>query len=417
MGSQQSTTISILAQDAEFDDIFAKHSLKEHPFIHYLIGDKEKFEGDALQAKQSLLKFMNMPPIDETPTLFTNGNGCSTSDDIKTFTEIVKEDLKPIVNTEGFTIQLVLTGQCAPLVNIIGNLIRDEYVTPVKVEIFVVNGKHNGQGLFKELLYLENVTHNRTITLVIHEFNAFGSMGTNAKKWVGDQKFIECCTSDDFNKKVFELAESGNEFANGVIQYAIKFNKSLIVETVKKINDAIKTFNELNVDHDLVSVAFDVDSYINDLFQKQIPDVSDDYKEETYKLNIELCQRLSSDLYKIVKVTEDELEKKRKETETERNERKSKLYCIQGWFKVKANITRCNLVSFPLHDLSVVLMYDLHPSLSEFVSYGVEMGEFFDIIREDPECPNVEVIHYVSYNPEATRKVIEDMIINMIEMK
>lgn len=403
MGSQQSN-IRILAQDSEFDDIFAKHCLKEYTFIHYLIGDKKKFEGDALNAKQSLLKYMNMTPIDKLPTLFTDGNGKCSVDDLKDFTEIVKEDLKSIVSTDGFTIQLVLTGQCAPLLNIIGNLLRDGYVTPAKLEIFVVNGKHNGQGLFKELIYLQKVTHSMATSLVIHEFNAFSSMGPKARDWIGEQKFVDCGTSADFNKKIFELANADNPLAKGIIDYGIKFNNSLITKSVGKFNEVIKMFDELKIEHDLTTIAFDVDSYIKNLFNT-----------DNTVLNTDVCQRLSNDFQKVVNITDIELEKLNDSKEDKVI--KGKLYRIRGWFAVKASITKSNLVQFPFHDMAAVLMYKMNTSLIEFVSYGVGMGEFFDITRKEPTEPYVEVIHYVAQEPEKTRQTIEDMIMNIITEK
>jgi hypothetical protein len=403
MGSQQSN-IRIFAQDSEFDDIFAKYCLKEYTFIHYLVGDKKKFEGDALNAKQSLLKYMDMTPIDKLPTLFTDGNGNCSVDDINNFTEIVKEDLKSIVSTDGFTIQLVLTGQCAPLLNIIGNLLRDEYVTPAKLEIFVVNGKHNGQGLFKELLYLQQVTHSMATTLVIHEFNAFSSMGSKARDWIGEKKFVDCGTSVDFNKKIFDLANADNSFAKGIINYGIKFNNSLITKSVGKFNEAIKTFDELKIDHDLTIIAFDVDSYIKNLFN-----------EDNTILNTDVCQRLSNDFQKVVNICDIELKKLNDGKDDKAI--KVKLYHIRGWFAVKASITKSNLVQFPFHDMAAVLMYRMDTSLIEFVSYGVGVGEFFDIIRESPTEQSVEVIHYVAQDPEKTRQIIEDIIINIITEK
>lgn len=401
MGSQQST-VSILTQDSEFDDIFARHAMKEQSVIHYLVGDKEKFEGDALKAKQSLLKYMNMPPIEETSTLLTNGDGVSKTEDIEKFTKIVKNDLKCIVDTEGFTVQLLLTGQCAPLIKIICNLLREKYISPAKVEIFLVNGKHNGQGLLKELIELKRITYDNAAELVIREFNAFSSMGPNAKLWISGQTPVDCGTSKEFGEKIFELAKGENEFAKGIIDYGMKFNASLVAKSGKKISEAVKSLDELNIEHKLGKLSNEVNSYVDKLFENSV-------------LNIELCQRLSGDFQKLVDVVDEELKKINDNEGKDVKDRKGKLFRIRGWFSVKAGITKANLVQFPFHDMSLPLMYTGDNTLVPFVSYGTSMGEFLNIVKDKPITPYVELLHYVSKSPEQTRSVIETMILAMIQ--
>ena len=54
MGNQQATTVNILVQDDEFDDLFTKYWLnKSFPstdWLEYIVGGSEKFYGDALSA-------------------------------------------------------------------------------------------------------------------------------------------------------------------------------------------------------------------------------------------------------------------------------------------------------------------------------------------------------------------------------
>jgi hypothetical protein len=425
MGTQQSTSIRILAQDAKFGDIFTRLGLAEYSCINYLIGPNEIFEGNTLLAKQALLNAMNIPLIKDTPTLFTNGNGKSELKDIKKFTEIVKEDLKPIVDTDGYTIQLVLTGQCAPLVNIISNLLRDSYVTPAKVEIFVINNEYNGQGLFTELLYLDQVTHNMATTLVIHEFGEYDSMGKGMVKWIDGQIPSKCETSDNFNQQIFELAEKDNVIANGIIQYAIKMNQS-ITAIVSKINETIKCFDELNIDHNLVPLVLNVDSYIKNLFGEIVETTlspgADTLLPTTYTstINIDVCQRLSVDLQKIAKLAENELanladDKTTSKIQHDEHYKKVKLNQIQQWYQTKTDLTRCNFLNFQFHELAAVLMYTLHPSLVEYVLFGVETDGCFDIVKETPDGPNVKVVHYVASEPKELRIFMEDMLIEMIK--
>ena len=335
-------------------------------------------------------------PGRKTPTLFTDGGGVSTKTDMEKFATIVKNDLIPVVDTEGFTITLILTGQCAPFVKVFTSLLRDEYINPSNVEIYLVNGQHNGQGIFNELLTLKQVTVDMSTDLVIHEFNAFSSMGPKSAEWVGDQKFVDCGTSDEFNKSVIKMSKNHNDLATGLVHYASLFNKSLINKPVDKIKEVIHVLNKLCIDHDLLGVCFEVESYINTLFNSS-------------GLNTNVCQLLSKDLYKVVSVIDYAL------SVNCDNDVRGQLFKFRGWFKVKASITACNLLCFPFHDMAVLSMYYKNTLFTPFKSYGVEMGKFFDIRREPVvDVPFVEVLHYVAKNPDEVRKHIESAILEVI---
>lgn len=402
MGAQQSINIKFLVQDAEFDDIFVNHLLnKTDKFIHYLVGDKAKFTGDARDAKDSFLECFNMKPIAQTPTLFTDGCGVSKKTDMEKFATIVKNDLITVVGTEGFTITLILTSQCAPFIKVFTSLLRDEYINPSNVEIYLVNGQHNGQGIFNELLTLKQVTVDMSTDLVIHEFNAFSSMGPKSTEWVGEQKFVNCGTSDEFNKSVTKMSKNNNDLASGLVHYASLFNKSLINKPVDKIKELIHVFNELCIDYDLYSVCYEVESYINTLFNSSV-------------LNTNVCQRLSKDLNSVVGAIDYALWVNCDNA----NDARCQLFKFRSWFKVRASITSCNLLCFPFHDMAVMSMYYKNTLFTPFKSYGVEMGKFFDIRREpDKDVPFVEVLHYVAKNPDEVRKHIESSILEVIHLR
>jgi hypothetical protein len=400
MGVQQSINIKFLVQDAEFDDIFVNHLLnKNDEFIHYLVGDKAKFTGDARDAKDSLLECFNMKPIAETPTLFTDGGGVSTKTDMEKFATTLKYDLLPVADTEGFTVTLILTSQCAPFIKVFTSLLRDDYINPSNVEIYLVNGQHNGQGIFNELLTLKQVTVDMSTDLVIHEFNAFSSMGSKSSKWIGDQKFVDCGTSDEFNKSVIKMSKNHDDLATGLVHYASLFNKSLINKPVDKIKEVIHVLNKLCIDHDLLCICLKVESYINTLFNSSV-------------LNTNVCQILSKDLYKVVSAIDYAL------SVNCDNDVRGQLFKFRGWFKVKASITECNLLCFPFHDMAVLSMYYNNTLFTPFKSYGIEMGQFFDIRREPVEdVPFVEVLHYVAKNPDEVRKHIESAILGVIHLQ
>lgn len=416
MGSQQSNTVRVLGQDYEFDDIFAKFNLKEIDFLNYICTDKEKFEGDALAAKTALANFLNITL--DVPMLVTDGNGElleDRADDNKVFIDRVKDDISQYSDVDGFNLQLVMTGQCAPLIRVFVDLINAEYINPAVLELVLVNGKHNGQGLVPVLKHTQNVCSECNVDLVVREFNAFGSMGPNAEQWVTlpeGKNFVDCGTSPEFTKKVYDSANSGNSFAQGVIDYGIKFNSSIVRKAPIKIVSAVETLisidPECSTGWDLQNLSEEVKSYIGDLIVDG-------------ELNVDLCQRLSEDLSKVVqcanyelKKIDDDLEQKVIDKDTAKNLKKQ-LYKIRGWFKPKMNITKANLVQFPFHDLSAVLMFYRHSCLNEVKAWGREMGVFFDIVSEKDEDTFIEVTHYVAPDPEFTRQVIEDMIFKTIE--
>jgi hypothetical protein len=401
MGAHQSINIKFLVQDAEFDDIFVNHLLnKTDKFIHYLVGDKAKFTGDVRDAKDSLLECFNMKPIAKTPTLFTDGNGVSTKTDMEKFSTIVKNDLISVVDMEGFTITLILTGQCAPFVKVFTTMLCDEYINPSNVEIYLVNGQHNGQGIFNELLTLKQVTDDMSTNLVIHEFNAFSSMGPKPNEWAGEQKFVDWCTSDEFNKSVIKMSKNHNDLARGLVHYASLFNKSLLNKPVDKIKELIHVFNELWIDYDLSGVCAEVESYINTLF------------DSCDVLNTNVCQILSKDLNRVIGAINYAL------SVSCDNDIRCHLFKFRSWFKVKAYITECNLLCFPLHDMAGLFMYYKNTIFTPFKSYGVEMGRFFDIHKEPvKDVPFVEVLHYVAKNPDEVRKHIESAILEVLHLQ
>ena len=117
---------------------------------------------------------------------------------------------------------MVLTGQCAPLVNIIANLIKDEYLHPAYVTLYVINGKHNGESLADAIKNILTVCQDNNASLVINEFNSYGSMEKNVLQWV-DQcvKPVNCGTTYEFKTSLKTLAGEGNKLAKSIINYGI----------------------------------------------------------------------------------------------------------------------------------------------------------------------------------------------------
>ena len=428
MGAQPSTCISILAQDYEFDDIFTKHAMKDYSCIHYVISDKAKFKGEMFEAKKKLLNTMDMESFDKIPTLFTNGNGFCNSSDIEIFTEIVKKDLKSIVGTVGFTIQLLLTGQCAPLITIINKLLIDEYVSPAKIEIFVINNKHNGYELFNELIKLNKISYELAITITIKEFSAFNSMGSNAEQWVGKQNFIDCGTSEKFSNDIFELANNNNKYAKGLIQYALLSNKHILLDITTKINQLIDILDDLFIDnYPIDDYKIKINKYINNIIYENNNKVTY-LKSDTstnYSINIKLNQTLYDDMIKIINIIKtlvlsDIANNRRLHYNfcNIPNDSSTKLKAVLKWLENKSFIIKYNFICFPLHDLALPLIYESNPSLTDFKSFGIKSAGYFDIVDALPPKFNssyLNITHYASTNPEKTRHIMEKIIKKIIK--
>jgi hypothetical protein len=420
MGAQPSTCVSILAQDYEFDDIFTKYAMKEYSCIHYAIGDKTKFKGEIFEAKKKLLDAMGMESFDTIPTLFTNGNGFCNSNDIEIFTEIVKKDLKSIVDTVGFTVQLLLTGQCAPLITIINKLLIDEYISPAKIEIFVINNKHNSYELFNELIKLNKTAYEFAITIEIKEFSAFNSMGPNAEQWVGDQNFIDCGTSEKFSNDIFELAKNNNKYAKGLIQYTLLSNKHILLDIVTKINQLTDTLDDLFIDnYPIDDYKIKINKYITNIIYLKSDESTD------YSINIKLNQILYDDMIKIINIIKtlvlsDIANNRRLHYNlcSIPNDSSTKLKTLLKWLENKSIIIKYNFICFSLHDLALPLIYESSPSLSDFKSFGIKSAGYFDIVDVLPPNFNssyLNVTHYASTNPEKTRHIMEKIVKNIIK--
>ena len=219
MGAQPSC-FSILAQDYDFGDIFAKFELQDTSLIHYIVGDKNKLKGQQFNSKKQLIETIGGHPLNEIPSLFTNGKGLCDEIDMDFFTERVKKDLSPIIESIDAKLQLLLTGQCAPLVKIINKLLDDEYFSLTKIEVFIVFNAHNSIGLFEELLNLHKLSQTLSITLSIQVFTSNTATEENAEVCDEYTNFTNCTTSENFSSEVVQMADDNNKLAKAVVQYA-----------------------------------------------------------------------------------------------------------------------------------------------------------------------------------------------------
>lgn len=430
MGNYQTKVINILVQDDEFDDIFTKYLLSKTytniKWYEYVVGGASKFKGDALSAKDILLKYMSYNRAN-VPHLLTNGNGKvdHNSAEYNIFKDAIKTDLNEFHDTDGFNIQMVLTGQSAPFINIMSEFLSskngaDRFLTPANIEIILVNGKHNGKNLYTALNKMNKICNSYNITLVIREFNSFSSMGDGIKQWVDpkESEFVNCGTADEFSGRLYNLVKNKNKLAECIIQYGLKFNSSIISKTVPRITEAIDIMNGINLNEckswNIQTLDGDVNMYINNLITTNDNNIS--------TLNVDLCQKLSLDLYKVLNCANAQLKRIDEDvisgavTQELATRFQKKLYSIRGYFRVKVEIAKYNLLHFPLHDIAAFLIMTQNANLAPFDAHAVKFGEFMNITKEPSKNGNsFPVIHYVSHDPEVTRKYMEELVIKIIE--
>ena len=75
------------------------------------------------------------------------------------------------------------------------------------------------------------------------------------------------------------------------------------------------------------------------------------------------------------------------------------------------------MIHFPFHDLSAFLITSRSDTLQPVDAWAVKYGEFMNIVKDKPMVDSFQVIHYVAHNPELTRSVIEELLVNAITSK
>lgn len=269
MGAQQSC-LSILAQEYDFGDIFAKFEMQDNSFIHYMVSDKNKMKGLQFSSKKMIIETIGRSLLNEIPYLLTDDDGSCNEVDIDFFTERVKKDLAPLIEGIDTKLQLLLTGQCAPLVKIINKLLNDEYISLSKIEVFIVFNSHNSIGLFEELLNLHKISETFSITLSIQVFTSNTATEENVEAGDTYKPFTNCTTSEDFSSEVVQMAESNNKLAKAVVQYASENKMQLSEIPIDKLAICLLYNNDSSL-FSVEALATQVDNRI------KICELSDDY--------------------------------------------------------------------------------------------------------------------------------------------
>jgi hypothetical protein len=406
MGGQQS--IKFLIQDNDFTDSFVRYHLQDNEFIHYLCNKKENFKESIINKNQEISDSLNNLNLGQyidlrcIPTLKID-KGHVADYDIETFTEQILTDLKLDVN-KTTPLDLVLTGNCSPIVDIFTKIFKEKQYTPSTVNVYIVfkNNKTYDQVLYKSLYDLQEVIGNEAV-LQIHEFNAYSSMGKGLKLWK-EQEPVGCFTTNEFAKKITELSKT-NKFAKNIANYSVEVYKPLINKIVKIISNTLITFETLDIDiSDIKYIKDCVNFYINDVI-------------ENGDVNITYCKRISLDLQTIIDKTNKEI-KNTKNTELSNKKKNGileKLQYILNWFTLKKKIFDNNLIHIPIHNLASVLLYEKNGEFLSHKGYGVEKGKFFNIVCEKSDNgKNINLMHYYADNALLTINSLENLILDKI---
>jgi hypothetical protein len=405
MGSQQSV-IRFLVQDNGFSDIFTKYHLQNLECIHYLCGKKINFTKEKNTNINTLLNHLQLPKTEEIATLISDKDHVLEYD-TEALTEQIKEHLKPMTS-EGFDIDLIVTGSPSPIIDIFSELIKNKTISPGKINIYTVicNDKYNDKILFQSLHDLQQISHENAITLNINAFSEFSSVGGG---------FGCCFTSEQFSKEIFKLSDT-NLFAKDIINYGISTYRVLINKLVNVVNNSLVTMETLGCDiSDIKYVQDSINFYINDIIEES---KEPGCKNLSKVLNIEGCQKLSTDLQKIITKTSDELEKINNAIgipEDDSKFIKEKLNHIFNWFTSKERIIKNNLVWFPLHNLATVLLVKDSKLLTQIPAYAIKKEKLIYLIKSKPEKEFITINHHVcSKTPSDLLIGLENLILDVV---
>jgi hypothetical protein len=394
MGAQQSS-VRFLIQTNDFSSIFTKFHLRESKCINYICDKERNCSENNNTNNNSLLEQMNLKPI---VNVLTTDRGQLSEYDLAALNEQIKEELKPMLESEGFVLDLICSDSCSSVIDIFSNLIKEKFITPAQINVYLVicNNKHNDRVLFKSLFEFQKIIDINAITLNINEFNTTDSLG----------EYSACLTSTKFSTDILELSKADNLFAKYIIQYGINTYKPLLKKLHSVIVDTLLSMEGLGCDiTDINYIQDSVKFYINDII------------DTDNNLNVEGCQRLAIDLQKIIDKASDEMNKIKNSNNIPDTTVKyitKQLQHINNWFTNKQQIVKNNLIQFSLHSLALVLMFNDNSLLLSTPSHGVKNGKFFSIVKD--KCDDNEYIsinHFTAHgNPESVISEFEKLIID-----
>lgn len=422
MSVTYSNPVNILIEDSEIDDMALyrtlTNNLKLTINLHYCVGDAKKFQDGAMKAKSELKQILNHP----TPkhNLFTNGYGEADPDDVIAFSGHLLDDLQGLQSIKN--LRIIAISQCAPFLDILFNMLSNRIIDVETLEIILVNGGHNGQGLpstFKRL-----TTMNLTTKIIVKEFSNYASVQNGSKPWnrITDQKdFSTCSTTKIFSDKVVEyLSDPTNKeyaIANAVIKYECGFNLSLVSQADKNIIYFTKTINSMNRGLDtseLQNIAVSVSSIIKDIVldKKGIQEIQHDVCDSLLH-NIQRVVEIFNTMIKVLldpqsanSLQSGVLQESKIDVNT--------LKGFIGWCGGLSSILKNYLLSSPIHDIGAALIVSEHPCLVGKDAWMDDGGKFLNISDKKTELSLYPCKHYVAMKPTKTTVLMEKMVIRAL---
>jgi hypothetical protein len=427
MGAYQSV-VRLVAQDYEFDNLFAKYYIDklgkdaDKSYIgdtvttfNYTISDKKKLTGKPLAAKMYLAKYLG----------FENFTDLSSSESIENFTDILKEDLSPFSDEDGYTVELILTGHCASFVNIIAKLIKEEYIHPAYVTLYVVNEKHNGARLAEAIKNMNMACEINNSTLSINEFNSLSSMGENTLQWTDNFTASElidfipdnCKTTNEFKNTIKTMSADGNCLANALINYSVSVNSELIKGLGVKI--AHNIYKVINVDEvvckrgKLSSCEAQLKNIMKDVVRQYRLLTNPSCILDKHVLYVKISDNLSK-VKIIIELLKNTINISDNILTNEKNQLQKKLVSVISWLNAHIGILKSELIQFPIHNMAVVLMLDGGNHFTKINAYGCECGQFFNIVKDQSDETFTDIVHHITKNPKLTKTVLEKMILDVV---
>lgn len=358
----------LVVHDAEIDDMCAL--LNYGPIdLELMCSDIHKIEGPSWIGKSNLYRELFKRELSSVPLIKTDGKGRETNaEDVKRFISLI---LNFFNQTKDSRITIILTGQCAPIFGILTSLLKLNLISVDNFEIIWINGRHNGLGCGDPLRELSRFKP------VIKEFNAYSSLGEGISRFLPEVKssIKTLGTSPEFAKIIPSQSV--------IAEYAMKFNYGLLKCIPKKIRNLQKNLKESEL------------GLVADRIENKL------LKGEDLGLHPKRCQKIANDLNFILSVL--------------MNQEKKDLEMI-AFLGPKLEIVRNNLIQFPIHDLAAAMILKDDKSFQFIPAYAQEDNNFIEIDKELSNDSIIEVLHYLSSDPENVVKLMETMILKSLNL-
>lgn len=403
MGASQSV-VQLIAHDYEIDGIFARYEMDSQAKLrdewysgnnvmefNYVVGSKKRLTDKVVKSK---MKIANQLDVDfaDLLTLCVKPDGTASEKDMREFIEGVKEELK--ITHEGYKLNIAVAGNCAPFIDVVATLIKEEFLHPADVNL-CITGDRTARGVYGAVKNLRGACEECNMDFVVNEFTP--TIYTTSRKFAADLK----------------KQAADNAFAEDIVEYLTNMNSELIKRLGIKIAEHI---------YNLI----DVDTVVCERTKST---------EESYKAQLESVLRDATRYYRIASLKKSDLARSKlsdilaeagligdllKDTislsdDISVNEKKSLAERLDDdikWFSKYRELFSMNLIRMPFH--AMCMGSALSDRLEKNKAYLVKSDQM-DISDEKLE-ESIEINRLTSViSPEDIQRDMEKVILGLID--